>query len=94
MIEAGELELEQIGFDLRKTLEEVARLIGIRAHAKGLGVTASIDPAAPDLVRGDRARLRQILLKLGGNAVKFTQEGEVALSVKAAGGAGGDNECW
>jgi signal transduction histidine kinase len=81
-IETSKLELEQIGLDLRETLEGVTRLIAILAHAKGLEVTANIDPAVPDLVKGDRARVQQILLNLCGNAVKFTQQGKVALSVR------------
>jgi len=81
-IEAGKLEVEQIDMDLRDTVEDVARLLSIQAHAKGLEVTASIDPQLPDLMRGDPARLRQILVNLGGNAVKFTRRGDVALEVR------------
>jgi two-component system sensor histidine kinase/response regulator len=81
-IEAGKLELEHTEFDLRETLEEVTRLIAIQAHAKDLEVTANVEPAVPEFVRGDPARVRQILLNLCGNAVKFTQRGEVAVSVK------------
>src|SRR5690606_3398619 len=71
-IEAGKLDLEHIEMDLRDTVEDVARLLAIQAHGKGLELTALIDPAVPDLVRGDPARLRQILVNLGSNAVKFT----------------------
>jgi two-component system sensor histidine kinase/response regulator len=81
-IEAGKLELEQCEFDLGETLEEVLRLISVQAHAKGLEVTAHVDPAVPDLVRGDAARMRQVLVNLCGNAVKFTHRGEVAVNVK------------
>jgi two-component system, sensor histidine kinase and response regulator len=81
-IEAAGLELEDIEFDLREMLEEVTRLIAIEAHAKGLEVIGNVDPAAPNLVKGDPARLRQILLSLGDNAVKFTHEGEVALRIR------------
>jgi signal transduction histidine kinase/AmiR/NasT family two-component response regulator/HPt (histidine-containing phosphotransfer) domain-containing protein len=81
-IEAGKIELEHIELDLRETLEDVTRLIAIQAHAKGLEITASVDPAVPELLSGDPARVRQILLNLCGNAVKFTQQGEVAVSVK------------
>ena len=81
-IEAGKIELEHIELDLRETLEDVTRLIAIPAHAKGLEITASVDPAVPELLSGDPGRVRQILLNLCGNAVKFTQEGEVAVSVK------------
>jgi signal transduction histidine kinase/CheY-like chemotaxis protein len=80
-IEAGKLELEATRIDVRDLLEDVARLIAIQAHAKDLEVTAFIDPAVPEFVLGDAGRLRQALINLSGNAVKFTQEGEVALSV-------------
>ncbi len=80
-IEAGKLDLEHIELDLRDTVEDVARLLAIQAHGKGLELTAHIDPAVPDLIKGDPARLRQILVNLGSNAVKFTEKGEVALDV-------------
>ncbi|MBX5459865.1 MAG: response regulator [Steroidobacteraceae bacterium] len=83
-IEAGKLDLEHIELDLRDTVEDVARLLAIQAHGKGLELTAHIDPAVPDLVKGDPARLRQILVNLGSNAVKFTAKGEVAIEVKVA----------
>jgi len=81
-VEAGKLDLEHVDMDLRDTLEDVARLLAIQAHAKGLEVTALIDPTLPDMVKGDAGRVRQILLNLGGNAVKFTQRGEVAVDLK------------
>jgi PAS domain S-box-containing protein len=81
-IEAGKLDLEHIELDLRDTVEDVARLLAIQAHGKGLELTAHIDPAVPDLIRGDPARLRQILVNLGSNAVKFTEKGEVAIDVR------------
>ena len=74
-IEAGKLDLEHIEMDLRDTVEDVARLLAIQAHGKGLEITAHIDPAVPDLVKGDPARMRQILVNLGSNAVKFTEQG-------------------
>jgi signal transduction histidine kinase/PleD family two-component response regulator len=83
-IEAGKLEMEVSPVDVRDLAEDVARLIAAQAHAKGLEVTAHIDPAVPDLVKGDPGRLRQVLVNLCGNAVKFTHEGEVALDVKVA----------
>jgi two-component system, sensor histidine kinase and response regulator len=81
-VEAGKLELEHVDMDIRDTIEDVARLLAIQAHAKGLEVTALLDPNLPDLVRGDAGRMRQILLNLGGNAVKFTTSGEVAISCR------------
>ena len=81
-IEAGKLELETTSVDVRDLLEDVARLIAIQAHAKHLEVTACVDPAVPELVLGDPGRLRQVLVNLSGNAVKFTHRGEVALHVK------------
>lgn len=81
-IEAGKLDLEDTEIDVRDTVEDVARLIAIQAHAKALEVTANIDPALPGLVKGDSSRLRQVLMNLLGNAVKFTQQGEVGVDVK------------
>jgi PAS domain S-box-containing protein len=81
-VEAGKLELEQLDVDLRDTFEDVARLLSIQAHAKGLEVTAQIDPKLPGLVKGDAGRIRQVLLNLAGNAIKFTSKGEVSLEVK------------
>ena len=81
-IEAGKLDLENFDVDLRDTIEDVARLLSIQAHAKGLEVTAQIDPKLPDLVKCDAGRIRQILLNLAGNAIKFTKRGEVSLELK------------
>ena len=83
-VEAGKLDLEVLDMDMRDTVEDVARLLAIQAHAKGLEVIALIDPGLPDSVRGDAGRLRQVLLNLGGNAVKFTQQGEVSIECKVA----------
>ena len=81
-VEAGKLELELLEVDLRDTFEDVARLLSIQAHAKGLEMTAQIDPRLPPLVKADAGRVRQILLNLAGNAIKFTRAGEVALEIK------------
>ena len=80
-IEAGRLELESIPFDLRQTLEDVCELLAERAHAKSLELTCAIADDTPTQVRGDPGRLRQILLNLVGNAIKFTERGEVVASV-------------
>jgi two-component system, sensor histidine kinase and response regulator len=81
-IEAGKLDLESLDVDLRALVEEVSRVLALQAHRKGLELTVSIDPALPDFLKADPGRLRQILLNLGGNAVKFTAAGEVALDVR------------
>jgi signal transduction histidine kinase/DNA-binding response OmpR family regulator/HPt (histidine-containing phosphotransfer) domain-containing protein len=81
-VEAGKLELELLDVDLRDMFEDVARLLSIQAHAKGLELTAQIDPALPALVKCDAGRIRQILLNLAGNAIKFTVKGEVSLEIK------------
>jgi CheY-like chemotaxis protein len=81
-VEAGKLELELLEVDLRDTFEDVARLLSMQAHAKGLEVTAQIDPKLPPLVRADAGRVRQVLLNLAGNAIKFTRSGEVDLEIR------------
>lgn len=81
-VEAGKLELEQVDVDLRDTFDDVARLLSVDAHAKGLELTAQIDAKLPDLVKGDSGRIRQILLNLAGNAIKFTTKGEVSIEIK------------
>jgi len=78
-IEAGRMELEVIDFDLRTTLEDVADTLSLSAQSKGLELMCMIDHRVPSFVRGDPGRLRQILVNLVGNAIKFTQEGEVVI---------------
>jgi two-component system sensor histidine kinase/response regulator len=80
-VEAGKLDLESFDFDLRATLDDVADLLAFRAHEKGLEFILLVAPDVPLALRGDPGRLRQILINLGGNAVKFTQHGEVSLQV-------------
>jgi signal transduction histidine kinase/DNA-binding response OmpR family regulator len=82
-IEAGKLEFDVTRVDLRDLIEEVVGLIGIQAQLKNVEVTAYIDAAVPDFIQVDAGRLRQILLNLFGNAVKFTQVGEISLDVQA-----------
>jgi signal transduction histidine kinase/DNA-binding response OmpR family regulator len=84
-IEAGKVELELIDFELRHTVEDVVSLLGERAGAKGLELGTLIHEGVPDMVRGDPGRLRQVLLNLVGNAVKFTERGEVVVRVELAG---------
>ncbi len=80
-IEAGKTHIEILDFDLRDTVEEAVELLAERAHAKGLELVSFIHRGAPALVRGDAGRIRQILVNLVGNAIKFTREGEVLLRV-------------
>jgi PAS domain S-box-containing protein len=80
-IEAGRMELERVGFDLWQTIYCAAEMVAPGAHAKGLQLVCHVDPETPRGVVGDPARLRQVLLNLAGNAVKFTAEGEIAISV-------------
>jgi two-component system, sensor histidine kinase and response regulator len=78
-IEAGHVQLEEIAFDLAGVVHSVAGLLGARAFEKGIEMVADIAPDLPTLVRGDPGRLRQVLINLVGNAVKFTPAGEVVL---------------
>ncbi len=80
-IEADRLELESIDFDLATHLEQALDLHAETAAKKGLELVMNIDPAVPPRVRGDPVRLRQVVLNLMGNALKFTAQGEVALHV-------------
>ncbi len=83
-VEAGRLDLESIDFDLRNTIDDVTGLLGSRAMAKGLEWATLVGPGVPTLVRGDPGRLRQVLLNLAGNAIKFTERGEVVLRARPA----------
>ncbi|MEO1765817.1 hybrid sensor histidine kinase/response regulator [Thiobacter aerophilum] len=78
-IEAGRMELEIVPFDLRETVEEALELFGERAHAKGLEIVCDLPPNLPTQVSGDPARLRQILINLVDNAIKFSQQGDVVV---------------
>jgi two-component system sensor histidine kinase/response regulator len=80
-IEAGKLDLEAISFSLRNCLGTMLKPLGMRADAKGLELTADIRPEVPDHLVGDPLRLRQILLNLTDNAIKFTARGDVTLRV-------------
>src|SRR5262249_27778417 len=83
-IEAGRLDLEQVGFSLRDTLGETLDTLAIRAHQKGLELACHVAAEAPDPLVGDPGRLRQVLTNLVGNALKFTEVGEVVVEVSRA----------
>lgn len=78
-LEAGEMELEILEFNVKDALEEVADLLAPSAHAKGLEMAVWLDPQIPPCLLGDISRLRQILINLVGNAIKFTTQGEVVM---------------
>ncbi len=82
-IEAGKLELEPTTFDLRECLGDTMKSIAIRAHRKGLELACDVASDLPEFVLGDVGRLRQIVINLVGNAIKFTEQGEVVLTVLA-----------
>ncbi len=80
-IEARKLELESLNFDLLSMLDDFTATMAVRAHEKGLELFCSADPGVPHLLVGDPGRLRQILTNLVGNAIKFTNQGQVSLGV-------------
>jgi len=80
-IEADKLDLEVIDFDLRVTIEDLADLLSVRAAEKDIELSCLIEPEVPTRLRGDPGRLRQIIMNLSGNALKFTDQGEVAIMV-------------
>jgi two-component system sensor histidine kinase/response regulator len=80
-IEAGKVDLDEMEFDVRECVEGVLKTLALRADDKGLELLCDISPDVPEVVLGDPGRLRQILLNLLGNALKFTAEGEVSLMV-------------
>jgi signal transduction histidine kinase/DNA-binding response OmpR family regulator len=82
-IEAGKLELDPIEFKIRDTIEEAAGMLALLAHEKGLELVIDIQPGLADMLIGDPTRLRQVLFNLLGNAIKFTERGEVTLRVEA-----------
>ncbi len=82
-IEAGKLDLEPMPFRLRNCLGDTLKTLALRAHQKGLELTYHVPPELPDALIGDPGRLRQILVNLVGNAIKFTEQGEVVVDVEA-----------
>jgi signal transduction histidine kinase/CheY-like chemotaxis protein len=91
-IEAGHLELDPVTFRLREHLDEVMKGLALRAHEKGLELLCDMPAGVPDWVVGDPVRLRQIIVNLTGNAIKFTKHGEVALSASLESAPGGEND--
>jgi two-component system sensor histidine kinase/response regulator len=81
-IEAGKVDLEEVDFELRECMETALKTLVLRADEKGLELLCDVAAEVPDMVTGDPGRLRQILVNLVGNAIKFTYEGEVALTVQ------------
>jgi two-component system, sensor histidine kinase and response regulator len=85
-IEAGKLDVESRDFDLRACFEGAVGAFGLRAYAKGLELVSLFDPSLPAVVKGDRLRVRQVLSNLVGNAVKFTDAGEIVVRARRAPG--------
>jgi signal transduction histidine kinase/CheY-like chemotaxis protein len=81
-IEAGKLSLDPRPFNLHGALAEILKSLSLRAHQKGLELALDVNPSVPKVVVGDPGRLRQIIVNLAGNAIKFTEKGEVVLSVQ------------
>ncbi len=90
-IEAGKIDLETIDFNMRDHLEATLKTLAFRADEKGLELLCEVVPEVPEMVRGDSNRLRQIVVNLVGNAIKFTNEGEVALKVRVDSEEHGDH---
>jgi PAS domain S-box-containing protein len=86
-IEAGKLELDPADFSLRAAVGDTLRALAVRGHKKGLELIYDVQTEVPDALVGDASRLRQVLLNLVGNAIKFTEEGEVVVRVEVAGEA-------
>jgi len=78
-IEAGRFELEATAFSLRKTVEQAVKTLGVRAYEKGLDLVCELPDALPDVVVGDPLRVRQVLMNLLNNAIKFTPKGEIGV---------------
>jgi signal transduction histidine kinase/DNA-binding response OmpR family regulator len=89
-IEAGRLEFESVEFLLRDCLGDALKAVAVRADAKGLELTYDVAPDVPDVLEGDPGRLRQVVLNVAGNAIKFTEQGEVVLRVDVLTRSGDD----
>ena len=82
-IEAGKLELDSVAFSLRDRVGDMMKSLGVRAQGKGVELACQIHPDVPDTLLGDPVRLNQVIINLVGNAIKFTEQGEVVLEVTA-----------
>jgi signal transduction histidine kinase/CheY-like chemotaxis protein/ligand-binding sensor domain-containing protein len=91
-IESGKMELEHVDFDLRSCIEEVLDIFGSRTAKEGIDIVYQIDPNVPPQIKADSLRLRQVLINLVGNAVKFTKQGEIFVSVELKNIAGENTE--
>lgn len=80
-MEAGRFDLDPQPFSLRQTLEEAMRILSLRAHERGLELACEIEADVPDRLEGDARRIRQIVMNLAGNSIKFTEQGEVVVRV-------------
>ena len=80
-IEAGKMEFESLAFSIQDTVLEAVRVLAVSAHKKGLELVADVKPDVPLRILGDPTRLRQVIINLIGNAIKFTEQGEVVLEV-------------
>jgi signal transduction histidine kinase/ligand-binding sensor domain-containing protein/CheY-like chemotaxis protein len=80
-IEARKLQLDSIEFNLRESLEQTAKSLGVRAHQKGLELVCYLEPDVPEVLIGDPVRLMQVIVNLIGNAIKFTNRGEIVVAV-------------
>jgi len=81
-IEAGQVELENIAFNLRHNIEEVIKMIHLRAQGKGLKLFLTVSSELPDVMKGDPVRLKQIVMNLASNAIKFTNEGSINIEIE------------
>jgi signal transduction histidine kinase/CheY-like chemotaxis protein len=87
-IEAGRMDLDPVEFSLREAFDLTMKMMALRAHEKGLELVCRVDHRLPDALVGDVSRLRQVVVNLVGNAIKFTQHGEIAIEVSPGGPAG------
>jgi PAS domain S-box-containing protein len=87
-IEAGKIDLEKADFHLRDSLESMLKTVALRADEKGLELLCEVAPDVPEIVSGDATRLRQVVINLTGNAIKFTSQGEVTVKVQVQGSEG------